>query len=74
MCVCAAVDSIAALGSIPRVPPRRSLPAWELKILAAQNILFNQELFSQVACNYDAYDRDIPLLLLLVTAADEGGL
>lgn len=45
---CVAVKSIGALGSIPRVPPRHSLPAWEVKILAAQNIIFNQELFSQV--------------------------
>lgn len=48
MYVNVAVESIRALGSIPRVPPRRSLPPWEVKILAAQNIIFNQELFSQV--------------------------
>ena len=46
--VLAAVESIDALGSIPRVPPRRSLPPWEVKIMAAQSIIFNQELFSHV--------------------------
>ena len=46
--VLTAVESIDALGSIPRVPPRRSLPPWEVKIMAAQSIIFNQELFSHV--------------------------
>ena len=80
LCWYTAVESIAALGSIPRVPPRRSLPGWEVKVLAAQNIIFNQELFSQVhvsitdnLCTNYANERGISLLLP-VTAADERSL
>jgi hypothetical protein len=43
-----ACESMSAAGTIPCVPPRRLLPSWETKILAAQNIIFNQELFSHL--------------------------
>lgn len=76
-CMSAAVESMASLGSIPRVPPRRSLPAWEVKILAAQNIIFNQELFSQVQSLHLSHSLTLPFnrtislsLLYILCVAD----